>query len=87
MLLYVHRNRRLIRDGIPGRPPRLHTAQLFTKAMVIERTEQKTCRFAVQNWDRERHSKTWNERLCIFNVYFTGHNYYYYDDKDDDDDS
>ena len=23
MLLYVHRNRRLIRDGSPGRPPRL----------------------------------------------------------------
>ena len=23
MLLYVHRNRRFIRDGSPGRPPRL----------------------------------------------------------------
>ena len=23
VLLYVHRNRRLIRDGSPGRPPRL----------------------------------------------------------------
>ena len=23
VLLYVHRNRRLIRDGWPGRPPRL----------------------------------------------------------------
>ena len=23
VLLYVHRSRRLIRDGIPGRPPRL----------------------------------------------------------------
>ena len=26
-------------------------------------------------------------RLCIFSVYFTGHNYYDDDDKDDDDDS
>ena len=26
VLLYVHRNRRLFRDGSPGRPPRLYTA-------------------------------------------------------------
>ena len=39
MLLYVHRNRRLIRDGSPGRPPRLsHTAPelcLVCKTLVF----------------------------------------------------
>ena len=30
VLLYVHRNRRFIRDGSPGRPPRLTFTQLLT---------------------------------------------------------
>ena len=29
MLLYVHRNRRLIRDGSPGQPPQLTFTQLL----------------------------------------------------------
>ena len=30
-LLYVHRNRRFIRDGSPGRPPRLsHSSQVLS---------------------------------------------------------
>ena len=33
MLLYVHRNRRLIRDGSPGRPPRLsHCSRALKEA-------------------------------------------------------
>ena len=33
-LLYVHRNRRLIRDGSPGRPPRLALTQLLSSVKL-----------------------------------------------------
>ena len=36
MLLYVHRNRRFIRDGSPGRPPRLsHNSWTSTETMGL----------------------------------------------------
>ena len=34
--LYVHRNRRLIRDGSPGRPPRLPTQLLISDGTGVE---------------------------------------------------
>ena len=34
VLLYVHRNRRFIRDGSPGRPPRL-SQQLLSSARML----------------------------------------------------
>ena len=37
MLLYVHRDRRLIRDGSPGRPPRLsHSPRALAVCTVVE---------------------------------------------------
>ena len=35
MLLYVHRNRRLIRDGNPGRPPRLSHSSRALKGVAL----------------------------------------------------
>ena len=35
VLLYGHRNRRLIRDGSPGRPPRLSVTKLLTSAALL----------------------------------------------------
>ena len=34
VLFYVHRNRRLIRDGSPGQPPRLSHSSLALKEML-----------------------------------------------------
>ena len=34
-LLYVHRNRRFIRDGSPGRPPRLSHSSSHTNFLFI----------------------------------------------------
>ena len=34
-LLYVHRNRRLIRDGSPGRPPRLSHSSWALSALLL----------------------------------------------------
>ena len=36
MLLYVHRNRRLIRDGSPGRPPRLSHSSCALKKFMFK---------------------------------------------------
>ena len=37
VLLYVHRNRRFIRDGTPGRPPRLLTQLLSSRCVCGDR--------------------------------------------------
>ena len=42
MLLYVHRNRRLFRDGSPGRPPRLYTAPEFWSMGVSKQVNMVT---------------------------------------------
>ena len=47
--VYVHRNRRLIRDGSPGRPPRLTFTQLLSYAfskvnMVLQATSTEIIR-------------------------------------------
>ena len=35
VLLYVHRNRRLIRDGSPGRPPRLSHSSMSSALLLF----------------------------------------------------
>ena len=47
VLLYVHRNCRLIRDGNPGRPPRLSLTQLCAKQWEVITGRVSECAFVV----------------------------------------
>ena len=55
VLLYVHRNRRLIRDGSPGRPPPLlhsssaHSVPQFSESHFIEEGEVGVCEWVIRH--------------------------------------
>ena len=66
VLLDVHRNRRLIRDGSPGRPPRLsHSSSLCTREVIIPVTRtQELCEQGRVLGSRT-HAVTIEPRSCV----------------------